>query len=298
MRYNSRTSLKYILSSLLIGMCSTPLFAATNPPMSPLMSLLSDPPPAVQAFHRADEKIKNSNNNRQLLAQVSPQNDAPTVTVPQPSLTPSLDAAEQQQFQSLQTKLDLFNQLSTIQEQRLDNHIAAIQQEYQLQEQQIREIGQNLTGIRDDLYKLERNAAAPKGAMQSATGLFENTAQKQIFWMASILGLVMLVLTFFALGNRSRNKAISKAQAKATVARNAPNKEGVSKEGTSEQEYDYLNSAEGLASKLDLAQAYITMEDYKSARDLLRQVLATGNIEQRHRAEKLLSRIIDANLNV
>ena len=44
-------------------------------------------------------------------------------------------------------------------------------------------------------------------------------------------------------------------------------------------------------TKLDLAQAYLDIDDLESARGLVDEVLAEGNAEQRRIAGNLLSRI-------
>ncbi len=58
------------------------------------------------------------------------------------------------------------------------------------------------------------------------------------------------------------------------------------------EEYDFLGSSEGIPAKLDLARAYIAMEDYLAARDTLLEVFAKGNAQQREEAKDLLTKII------
>jgi FimV-like protein len=58
-----------------------------------------------------------------------------------------------------------------------------------------------------------------------------------------------------------------------------------------EDEYDYLGSQEGIAAKLDLARAYIDMGDTVQASQVLNEVIAHGNDEQRYTARKILSEL-------
>ena len=47
----------------------------------------------------------------------------------------------------------------------------------------------------------------------------------------------------------------------------------------------------GLSGQLDLARAYIEIDDIDSARDLLNEALERGNAEQQRDAKKLLPRL-------
>jgi FimV-like protein len=56
-------------------------------------------------------------------------------------------------------------------------------------------------------------------------------------------------------------------------------------------EYDFMNSDEGIAAKLDLARAYIDMEDHESARWVLKDVIAKGNAGEKKQAKQLMESI-------
>ncbi len=58
-----------------------------------------------------------------------------------------------------------------------------------------------------------------------------------------------------------------------------------------EDEYDFINSAEGIPAKLNLARAYIEMENRESALKILQEVLAEGNQEHKNLALKLIKYI-------
>lgn len=55
---------------------------------------------------------------------------------------------------------------------------------------------------------------------------------------------------------------------------------------------DFLADADETATKLDLARAYMDMGDAEGAREILAEVLAEGNDEQKQDAESLLNRIV------
>lgn len=61
--------------------------------------------------------------------------------------------------------------------------------------------------------------------------------------------------------------------------------------GGDEPEFDFLSGTDEVATKLDLAQAYIDMGDSDGARDILSEVLSEGNEVQRGEAKEMLGRI-------
>lgn len=62
----------------------------------------------------------------------------------------------------------------------------------------------------------------------------------------------------------------------------------------SADEYDFMNSAEGMTAKLDLVRAYIAMGEMTSAKETLTEVLRKGNAEQRQQAKSLLDNILQS----
>ena len=61
--------------------------------------------------------------------------------------------------------------------------------------------------------------------------------------------------------------------------------------GGDEPESDFLSGTDEVATKLDLAQAYIDMGDADGARDILSEVLTEGNEVQRGEAKEMLGRL-------
>lgn len=58
-----------------------------------------------------------------------------------------------------------------------------------------------------------------------------------------------------------------------------------------EDEYDFLSGADEASTKLDLARAYMEMEDAEGARDILEEVLTEGNDDQKRQAQELIERL-------
>ncbi|MCK3841736.1 MULTISPECIES: FimV/HubP family polar landmark protein [Pseudomonas] len=61
--------------------------------------------------------------------------------------------------------------------------------------------------------------------------------------------------------------------------------------GDDEPDFDFLSGTDEVATKLDLAQAYIDMGDADGAKDILDEVLVEGNEDQRGEAKEMLGRI-------
>jgi pilus assembly protein FimV len=58
-----------------------------------------------------------------------------------------------------------------------------------------------------------------------------------------------------------------------------------------EPEFDFLSGTDEVATKLDLAQAYIDMGDADGARDILNEVVTEGDAGQKSEANEMLSRL-------
>jgi len=57
-------------------------------------------------------------------------------------------------------------------------------------------------------------------------------------------------------------------------------------------DFDFFSGADEVATKLDLARAYIDMGDHQGARDILDEVVKDGDDGQRSEAEEMLSRLV------
>ncbi|TWC18571.1 pilus assembly protein FimV [Pseudomonas sp. SJZ085] len=59
-----------------------------------------------------------------------------------------------------------------------------------------------------------------------------------------------------------------------------------------EPDFDFLSGTNEVATKLDLAQAYIDMGDHDGARDILGEVLSEGDATQKSEAQEMLARLV------
>lgn len=65
----------------------------------------------------------------------------------------------------------------------------------------------------------------------------------------------------------------------------------ITKNVTGGSDYDFMETAEAIPAKLDLARSYIAMHDFDQARSVLAAVLEKGNSQQRMVAETLLEKM-------
>lgn len=126
--------------------------------------------------------------------------------------------------------------------------------------------------------------------------LIQTNTQEHIAWqqqleqyamIGAVIGGCLLLLLALTWAKLLRNRQVQ------MVTEN-PSQDGASVSDDDkdlEDEYDFINSAEGIPAKLDLARAYIDMDDIESAKDVLKEVIDRGNSLQVQQAKQLLSHI-------
>lgn len=127
--------------------------------------------------------------------------------------------------------------------------------------------------------------------------LIETNSQEHIAWqqqleeyalIGAVIGgclLLLLALTWAKLLRNRQAQVATSNDASQTAEMTADEDKDL------EDEYDFINSAEGIPAKLDLARAYIDMDDVESAKDVLQEVITRGNSLQIQQAKQLLSHI-------
>lgn len=106
----------------------------------------------------------------------------------------------------------------------------------------------------------------------------------------TLYGLAALVILVAALSlaprrNKQPTPVRTAASAASRLAKTMP------VEDDTRGEYDFMGSSEGIPAKLDLARAYIAMEDYAAARETLAEILGTNHEEYRLEAKALLNQM-------
>lgn len=101
--------------------------------------------------------------------------------------------------------------------------------------------------------------------------------------LLAVIILLLLVILYFILMPKKTFSTVSVASPQEID--NAPDDQDT------EQEYDFMGSKEGVPAKIDLARAYVAMQDYQQAKQVLDDVLTKGNNEQRQAAQIILDSI-------
>lgn len=104
----------------------------------------------------------------------------------------------------------------------------------------------------------------------------------ELYEFLSLFGLVFLGLWVWM--QNANRQAKQTYQAQKVV--NEPSSTVAEHE---EDEYNYLASRDALPAKLDLARAYIAMEDYSSAQEVLSEVMKLGDAGQKEEAQGLFN---------
>lgn len=156
---------------------------------------------------------------------------------------------------------------------------------------QMNSLAQQNQGLQQKLQALyarlqeqeQQQGGAPVASYQHPSvdhAAFSFTAHEGFYALAVLL--VLLILGALFLWMRPSAKA-----ARAALGSNGGL--GLDAQG---EEYDYMGSAEGVGTKLDLVRAYIAMEDKASAIKSLNEVLNVGNAAQCREARALLKQLI------
>jgi FimV-like protein len=251
--------------------------------------------------------IKNSKNNskQQFVTQGSSSNVqapvAPATTAPLTSQSSVMPTSGNPQVQELETQLSQLNQANTTFQRQTDQRIDVLNQEHNVLQGKLSALGQVLGILNQEVTQLNQQITSAQKqlstnltpqqqqSMQATTTdgfvkSLEGSKTTQYILYAILILLIIIIMMLIP------RRGGYKIQAVAEGAAGGANAANESTEDTKD-EYDFMNSDEAIPAKLDLARAYMAMEDYTSARKVLDQVQRTGNDEQKSEAEKMFEKI-------
>ncbi len=143
-------------------------------------------------------------------------------------------------------------------------------------------MNQEVSGLNQQLQQLhtKTNQTAPS----TQTWLGDVTSHVSL-WLSYLMlaVIIFLLLLLIFMMSRRRQAAVNAVMLSEQAT--------VEADPDTETEYDFMGSDEAIPAKLDLAQAYITMEDFAAATKVLEEVVQRGNEEQQQQAKELLSSI-------
>lgn len=161
-------------------------------------------------------------------------------------------------------------------QQTTNNKIDDIEKQLSTVQMHLKQVAQAFVMLNKDLTALKQDRGLVSFAKSESNPWFP--------WPMIIAGsiiVVLLVMLIFWLWRRKSPKI------KVTTEKAAE------KQDDTQDEYDYIGSDEGVAAKLNLARAYIAMEDYAAAKKIIDEVLLNGDEQQRLDAAALAKTLPD-----
>jgi FimV-like protein len=170
-------------------------------------------------------------------------------------------------YQALQTEMSQLGQINAAAVTKLSIRIDGLSQQNQLLEQQVEQLQGELQSVSDGVSNANTTPVSTD---------FVSLGQLSIW---DIVLSALIIILFSMLFRVSRLIAASASK-------------GASDE--MEEEYNFMATEEAIPAKLDLARAYIQMEDTAQAAEVLNDILKCGDEEYTSIARELLASLPDA----
>lgn len=278
--------LKKTLLTVLISVSSSPLVA-----IAAVDALVGAPTP-VQAYHDAGAPPAKS--DAAAMAQVQAimakaKQDA-LKNKPEPAALAQNTPNEKTPGVYAENNTDLAGQLATLSQtnlmfqQRADQQIEALSSKNEELTQQLTKMGEALSILNQEVVqlnsRLQEIKPVPPSAIQSGAGRWVQLKPEFMggvsYLLYAVLAALIVIILLMLPWYRRQNKVLAPA-----MASEVPN----------EGEYDFMSTNEAIPAKLDLARAYVAMEDHEAASQVLAEVQKDGNPDQRAQADKMLEAI-------
>ena len=213
--------------------------------------------------------------------------------------------------QGLESQIAQLNQNNLFFQQKVDREIELLTNKNKALSDQLNNLDKVLRLLNQEIDQMKGSTThslnAPQyqlaGQIHGSNVDFQTTATAQGSWLDKInidlkgdfkyliVIFILLLILITLLIPRRDNKRVTQA-AMSNGEKADPNTQSQSSDDDdTKDEYDFMGSSEGIPAKLDLARAYLAMEDYQSARTVLEQVKAEGNEAQRQEAKELANQI-------
>ncbi len=157
-------------------------------------------------------------------------------------------------------------------QQLASQKILQLTQQNMLLQQELKQLQSSVQAISQQLQQVNRPPV--NTAANSISNLFKRLDKTNSTLLFICLGLLILWLFTWGIGKRSKKSPTSSTD-NTNVA--------------DDSEYDFMNTQEATPVKLDLARAYLAMEDYAGAQVILQQVLDKGDQKYHAEAKELLN---------
>lgn len=212
-------------------------------------------------------------------------NDISAVTstlkmVPSTTIDPNVEvqtlekelAADKKDFQNYRDQM-------TKQMVELEQENAAIQKQLMTEKKALNSLKEN--GVsKDNIILAPANTATMVSANQ-ADGIASYLPKTKTGWWI-LWGALFLIVLLWLPSPKKKVAANSERQEPSLATEEEFDNKDI------KDEYDFMNSLEAMPAKLDLARAYMDMDDYPSAENLLKEIIKKGNDAERKRARQML----------
>jgi len=213
-------------------------------------------------------------------------------TLPAENKVAAASTPDSNSMQMLQDEVGQINQNNILYQQTANSRMEEMANRIELLQNQVKQLDQVLLLLNQQIIKLTKSnqtliAAEHKPHPNIITLGWVQAGYESLgtLGFSMLTGVVVLVLIF--LGWLLWPKRSKKANRSDSLD---------SEEDDTQDEYDYMGSRESTPAKLNLARAYIAMEDYAAAKKVISDVISQGNDQQRKEAEDLNREIPQAGL--
>lgn len=165
------------------------------------------------------------------------------------------------------------------------NNLAAIEAKNSMMQTQVAQLNQKIDSLEQNLEQLKKCILDSQKSfwdnfvpMQQYVAKLAISLGKPLFTTLFVGVIILLLLVLFYLFPRRR---------KSSVVANAPYRDAT----LAKEEYNFMESKEGVTAKLNLARAYIDMGRETTASCMLSEVLVNGSPSEQAEAKELLTKI-------
>lgn len=240
----------------------------------------STAPAPTQVYHSVSSNSLSS----------APQS-APVVqaSAPAPASTPAPDMTNGAAvINSVGVDTSSQGQVSAAFEQHTDQSIQNLDDSNRAMSIAIQSINQNMTQLQTQVAELQ-SIQSNSSHLSVASNASHIMNQKKYGEYLDFGGTAVFMLGFgVVLGRVMRRRSSVSAVNSAPRKRVSPS---IASEDDTKNEYDFMETAEAIPAKLDLARSYMAMNEYEKAHGVLKTVMEIGNETQRIEAQLLINKM-------
>lgn len=193
----------------------------------------------------------------------------------------------------VQKHLEVLN--SNVQDFVLQSHLqlTSMAEGQMVLKKQLTNMARSMNELNEQIDKQNTTITESHNTYVEDQYVWQETLQNYVMAGGAILALFgfLLIATWIKISKLTQRIALAEAQPTATPMPEVATKTVAAEDEELEDEYDFINSAEGIPAKLDLARAYMDMDDLEGAREILNEIITNSSEAYQIQAKQLLSHI-------